>query len=236
MPTLPKPLRPIRSYVLRQGRLTPGQQRAFAQHWATFGVEFAEQPLDFTHLFGNSNPVYVEIGCGNGAALAEMALRHPTRNYLGIEVHTPGVGHLLLRLAAQGNTNVRIIRHDALAVLRHAISDQTLAGLYLFFPDPWPKKRHHKRRLVQPDFTALVVDKLVPNGLLHMTTDWEPYAAHMLTVLQANPFLKNTATTGDFVSRPADRPLTRFEQRGQKLGHTVYDLIFRRDAVPGQSV
>ncbi len=219
-------LRPIRSYVLRQGRLTQGQQRAFTQYWPTYGLPFADQPLVFTEIFGNSRPVFLEIGCGNGSALAEMALRHPERNYLGIEVHGPGVGHLLHNLAAQGSTNVRIFQHDAVEVLRCMIPDAALAGLYLYFPDPWHKKRHHKRRIVQASFAELVAQKLSPAGFVHMATDWEPYAAQMLAVLQAEPLLQNTAIDAEYVPRPMDRPLTRFERRGQVLGHVVRDLVF----------
>ena len=228
MPKAPQGLRPIRSYVLRQGRLTPGQQRAFTEHWPTYGLPFVEQPLVMTDVFGNEQPVYLEIGCGNGTALAEMARRHPERNYLGIEVHKPGVGHLLHTLAAQGSTNVRIFQHDALDVLHQMIPNAALVGLYLFFPDPWHKKRHHKRRIVQPRFVDLVVQKLCSTGFVHMATDWEPYAEHMLTLLQASPALQNTATEADYVPRPTDRPLTRFERRGQALGHVVNDLVFRR--------
>ena len=227
MPTPQTSLRPIRSYVLRQGRLTRGQQRAFEQFWPRFGVAAASAPLDLTTLFGNTRPVWLEIGCGNGTALAESAGRYPERNFLGIEVHTPGVGHLLQRLAAQNSTNARILQQDALEVLRHRLMDQSLAGICVFFPDPWPKKRHHKRRLVQSGFTQLAAQKLQPNGILHLATDWEPYAQQMLTVLSAEPRLRNTATDGGYVPRPPERPLTRFEQRGQTLGHPVHDLIFQ---------
>ncbi len=224
-------LRPVRSYVLRQGRLTSGQQRAFDQFWSRFGVAAEPTSLNLPELFGNDQPVWLEIGCGNGTALAESADRYPERNFLGIEVHTPGVGHLLQRLAAQNSHNARILQQDALEVLRHRLADQSLAGVCVFFPDPWPKKRHHKRRLVQQGFAQLIAHKLQPGGILHLATDWEPYAEQMLAVLSAEPRLRNMAT-GDhgYVPRPPDRPLTRFEQRGQALGHPVRDMIFQRIA------
>ncbi len=230
MPAQPPTLRPIRSYVLRQGRLTSGQQRAFDQFWPRFGVTAESTRLNNITLFGNTRPVWLEIGCGNGAALAESADRYPARNFLGIEVHTPGVGRLLQRLAAQNSQNARILQQDALEVLHHRLPDQSLAGICIFFPDPWPKKRHHKRRLIQPDFVQLVTHKLQPGGILHLATDWEPYAEQMLSVLSAQPQLQNTATGSGYVPRPPERPLTRFEQRGQALGHKVRDLIFRRSA------
>ena len=226
----PPTRRPIRSYVLRQGRLTSGQKRAFDQFWPRFGVAAGAVPLDMPVLFGNTRPIWLEIGCGNGTALAESAARHPERNFVGIEVHTPGVGHLLQRLADQNSTNVRILHEDALEVLRHRLPDQSLAGICVFFPDPWHKKRHHKRRLVQPGFARIAAQKLQPGGLLHLATDWEPYAEQMLTVLSAEPLLRNTAPENGYVPRPPERPLTRFEQRGQKLGHPVRDLIFQRPA------
>lgn len=216
--------------MLRQGRLTAGQQRAFDQFWPHFGVAAESTRLNCSTLFGNTQPVWLEIGCGNGTALAASADRYPDRNFLGIEVHAPGVGHLLQRLAAQNSQNARILQQDALEVLRHRLPDQSLAGICVFFPDPWPKKRHHKRRLVQPGFTQLAAHKLQPGGILHLATDWEPYAEQMLTILSAEPQLQNTATDDGYVPRPSERPLTRFEQRGQALGHRVRDLIFRRPA------
>ncbi len=222
--------RPIRSYVLRQGRLTRGQQRAFEQCWPRFGLEWQPEPLDLPTLFGNHNPVYLEIGFGNGESLAEMARKHPDRNYIGIEVHAPGVGHLLMRLDELELSNVRVFRHDAIEVLRDCIPDDALTGVYLFFPDPWHKKRHHKRRIVQPDFLTLLARKLRPSGLFHAATDWEDYAQHMRSVLNEHPAFRNTAEQGDFVPRPNYRPLTKFERRGQRLGHGVWDLIFEQQA------
>ena len=175
--------RPIRSFVLRQGRLTKGQQRAFETLWPRFGVEYRPHPLDLAALFGNDRPVYLEIGFGNGESLAAMARDNPERNYLGIEVHSPGVGHLLMKLEEYACGNVRICRHDAIEVLRDMIPDDSLTGVYLFFPDPWHKKRHHKRRIVQTDFIALLAQKIRPGGFFHAATDWEDYAQHMLEVL-----------------------------------------------------
>ena len=228
MPQNPRPHRPIRSFVLRQGRLTPGQARAFERLWPRFGVDFRPEPLDLAALFGNPAPVYLEIGFGNGDALAAMAARHPERNYLGIEVHAPGVGHLLRRLEEQGSDNVRLLRHDAVEVLQRMIPPAGLAGGYLFFPDPWHKKRHHKRRIVQPPFVELLASRLQRGGFFHAATDWEDYARHMLTVLEASPHFRNVAPGGGFVPRPEERPLTRFEQRGLRLGHGVWDLVFER--------
>jgi len=218
----------VRSFVLRQGRLTRGQQRAFEQHWPQLGIEYADQPLDLAALFGNANPVFLEIGFGNGESLAEMARRHPERNYIGIEVHGPGVGHLLMKLEEYGCSNVRVCRHDAVEVLEHMIPDGALSGVYLFFPDPWHKKRHHKRRIVQPAFLELLARKIRSGGFFHAATDWENYAGHMLEVLGgAAHIFRNTAARG-FVPRPDERPLTKFEQRGLRLGHGVWDLVFER--------
>lgn len=220
--------RTIRSFVLRQGRLTKGQQRAFDAHWERLGIEYRPAQLDLQALFGNDNPVHVEIGFGNGESLAEMARRHPERNYIGIEVHGPGVGHLLMKLEEYGCQNVRICRHDAVEVLEQMIPPASLQGVYLFFPDPWHKKRHHKRRIVQLAFLDLLARKLCPGGFFHAATDWENYAGHMLEVLNgASHLFRNTASR-DFVERPDDRPLTKFEQRGLRLGHGVWDLIFER--------
>ncbi len=219
--------RPIRSFVLREGRLTEGQQRAFERNWARFGIDYDGNPLDPAGLFGNEHPVWLEIGFGNGESLAETAERHPERNYLGIEVHRPGVGHLLLKLEELGLTNVRLMRHDALEILRHGLPAHSLAGICLFFPDPWPKKRHHKRRIVRPEFVELAARALRPGGLLHLATDWEDYAQHMMAVMSSAAAFENTAGPGRFAPRPEERPLTKFEQRGQRLGHGVWDLLFR---------
>ncbi len=220
--------RGIRSFVLRQGRLTKGQQRAFEQLWPCFGLEYRPDPLDLAGLFGNANPVFLEIGFGNGESLATMARDNPQRNYIGIEVHGPGVGHLLMKLEEYGCSNVRVCRHDAVEVLRDMIPDGALSGVYLFFPDPWHKKRHHKRRIVQADFVALLARKIRPGGQFHAATDWENYAEHMLEVLKDAPQFCNTADRSDYVPRPDYRPLTKFEQRGLHLGHGVWDLVFER--------
>lgn len=221
-------LRQIRSFVLRQGRLTQGQHLALERYWPQFGVEKPTAPLDFSALFGNTNPVFLEIGFGNGESLATIAARHPEHNYLGVEVHTPGVGHLLLKLAETGCSNVRVARMDAIEMLRQAIPANSLSGVFLFFPDPWPKQRHHKRRIVQPAFLELVLRALKPGGTLHMATDWQHYAVHMLRICTGQPGLHNLAGDGCYSPRPEERPETKFERRGARLGHGVWDLIFRK--------
>jgi tRNA (guanine-N7-)-methyltransferase len=225
------PRRPIRSFVLREGRLTPGQQRAFEDLWPKWGLAFRSQALDLHNLFGNDHPVYLEIGFGNGESLAEMARRHPEQNFLGIEVHGPGVGHLLLKLQEFGCCNVRVIKHDAVEVLDHMLAPASLAGVYLLFPDPWQKKRHHKRRILQPALLDQLARVIRPGGLFHAATDWRDYAVHMMTVLSADGLrFENLAGPGNFAARPEDRPLTKFEQRGRRLGHDVWDLLFIRRA------
>ena len=222
--------RPIRSFVLREGRLTGAQERAFRELWPRFGVDWESgNILDPAELFGNGRPVYVEIGFGNGETLATLAERHPERNYLGIEVHRPGVGHLLLALDKRGLANVRVLRQDAVEVLGQGLPAASLAGAHLFFPDPWPKRKHHKRRILNPGFVRLLARVVRPGGLFHAATDWEPYAEQMLEVLScAGDLFENTAGRGAFARRPEDRPLTKFELRGQRLGHAVRDLVFRR--------
>lgn len=220
--------RPIRSYVLRQGRMTEAQQRAFDTLWPRYGLTLDDGALDLAALFGNANPVTLEIGFGNGDTLAQLAQQHPERNYLGVEVHSPGVGHLMIKLAQQESGNVRILQTDALALLRLHLPAASLASVLLYFPDPWHKRRHHKRRIVRPEFAELVHRTLKPGGLLHMATDWEGYAQHMLRLLTAHPGFTNLAGAGEFSPRPTSRPLTKFEQRGQRLGHGVWDLLFER--------
>jgi tRNA (guanine-N7-)-methyltransferase len=220
--------RPIRSYVLRQGRMTAGQQRAFQAFWPRYGLERPAGELDLPAIFGNRHPVTLEIGFGNGEALAAAALQQPERNYLGVEVHGPGVGHLLLALAEQESSNVRILQSDAMELLRRHLSPGSLNGVLLFFPDPWPKQRHHKRRIVQPEFARLVHRALEPGGTLHMATDWEHYARQMLAVLSSTHGMRNLAGTGNYASRPQNRPPTKFERRGRRLGHGVWDLLFER--------
>ena len=220
--------RTIRSFVRREGRLTPAQQRALETLWPKYGVEYAPAPLDLASLFGRAAPVTLEIGFGNGASLAQMAAADPARDFLGIEVHRPGVGNLLRQLEQQELGNIRVICHDAVEVLEYMIPSGSLDRVQIFFPDPWPKKRHHKRRLIQPAFVARLASRLRQGGMLHLATDWENYAEHMLAVLNASRDFVNTADGGGFHPRPESRPLTKFEQRGQHLGHGVWDLIFRK--------
>jgi tRNA (guanine-N7-)-methyltransferase len=218
--------RPVRSFVLRQGRITAAQSRAFETLYPRYGVPYAPQPIDTRLLFGRSAPLILEIGSGMGETTAQIAKARPEADFIAVEVHAPGVGSLLNRIEAEAISNLRVIRHDALDVLEHMIPDGLLAALHVFFPDPWPKKRHHKRRLVQPEFAALAARKLAPGGVLHAATDWQDYAESMLAVLSAEPGLENTAA--GFAPRPAYRPLTKFELRGHRLGHRSWDLVFRR--------
>jgi tRNA (guanine-N7-)-methyltransferase len=220
--------REIRSFVVRAGRMTVAQERAWRELWPAWGVENAPTPLDFAALFGREAPVSLEIGFGNGESLVALACAHPERNFIGLEVHPPGVGHLLLRCEAEKIDNVRVICEDAVQVLQQRVPDASLAEVLLYFPDPWPKKRHHKRRIVQPAFVDLGARKLGAGGVLRMATDWQPYAEHMLATAAGNAQLRNESPSGDFVPRPESRPVTRFERRGQRLGHGVWDLAFRR--------
>ena len=218
--------RPIRSFVLRQGRVSNAQQRAHETLLPKFGIPYAPGLIDLDHVFGRHAPKILEIGFGMGETTAAIAAQHPENDYLGIEVHTPGVGSLLKTLEAEGLTNVRIVQHDAVEVLCHMIGHDTFDGVHVFFPDPWPKKRHHKRRLLQPAFVALLVERMKPGAYLHVATDWREYAEYVLAVLKNNPLLENTAM--DYAPRPAYRPQTKFETRGLKLGHGVWDVIFKR--------
>lgn len=228
--TPPPKRRGIRSYTLRQGRLTQAQQRALSDLYPRLGVPDGEGIIDLDALFGRRAPRVLEIGFGCGDTLALMAQAQPERDFLGIEVHAPGVGHLLLRIEQLGLNNLRVLHGDAVAALQGRIADASLDGVQLFFADPWPKKRHHKRRIVQEEFAQLVRRKLKIGGLFHMATDWQDYARHMLAVMHAAPGFENVSSEGDFVPRPEHRPPTRFEQRGQRLGHGVWDLMFRRSA------
>lgn len=221
--------RPIRSFVVRTGRMTVGQSRALEELWPHYGVEYAPQPLDLAALFGRDAPRTLEIGFGNGEHLAALAQAHPERDYFGIEVHRPGVGHLLMLAAANGSTNLRASQHDAVEVLREQIPPASLDELLLLFPDPWHKKRHHKRRLIQPAFVELAASRLKPGGVFRLATDWENYAEQMLEVLSASASFRNTSHTGDWVPRPEERAPTRFEKRGTRLGHGVWDLAFARN-------
>ncbi len=220
------PRRSIRSYVLRQGRLTPAQRRACEAFLPQFGIPYCDTPLDLDQAFGRSAPRILEIGFGMGETTSEIAVRHPENDYLGIEVHTPGVGSFLKRIAAAGATNVRVIQHDAVEVLHVMIPPASLDGVHIYFPDPWPKKRHHKRRLIQLPFIALLSSRMKPGAYLHAATDWEDYAKQILEVLAAEPALDNTAS--GFAARPEWRPKTKFEARGLKLGHRVWDVLFHR--------
>jgi tRNA (guanine-N7-)-methyltransferase len=222
--------RPIRSYVLRQGRISPGQSRAIRTLHARYGVPFTRAMLEPCRVYGREAPLILEIGSGMGETTAEIARTHADSNFLAIEVHAPGVGSLLRRIDEERIANLRVIQHDAVEVLEHMVPDRTLAGIHLFFPDPWPKKRHHKRRLVQPAFAALAARKLAPGGYLHAATDWPDYAEQMLAVLAAEPLLENAAAA--YAPRPAHRPRTKFERRGLALGHPVRDLLFRRRQAP----
>lgn len=223
-----RPRRAIRSYVLRQGRTTAAQARAFDQHWAQLGLPYRGATCDLDAAFGRRAPIVVEIGFGNGEQLLHAALAEPDRNHLGIEVHRPGVGRLLNAAAGAGVNNLRVYRHDAVEVFRHEIAAESVAEVRLYFPDPWPKKRQQKRRLVQPALVDLLASRLLPAGVLHLATDWQPYAEHMLSVCSNCPDLRNLSPTGDWIERPAWRRQTHFEQRGLRLGHGVRDLCFAR--------
>ena len=220
--------RKIRSFVLRQGRFSPAQQRAFDELWPRFGLDYSASVRDYGTVFGRSAPRVVEIGFGNGDALRFAAKQDASRDYIGIEVHAPGVGRLLNALGEDGSDHVRVYRHDAVEVLTHEIADGSLDEIRIYFPDPWHKKRHNKRRLVQPDFAALLVRKLRVGGRLHLATDWQDYAEQMWDVLDATPGLRNRAGQRGHVPRPEWRPQTHFETRGQKLGHGVWDLLYDR--------
>lgn len=222
-----KPLRPIRSFVRREGRLTPGQQKAIDNLWPQFAIDEGDDLLDLDNIFGRNAPKVLEIGFGNGASLAEMAKNQPDYDFLGIEVHRPGVGQLLNHIEQQQLTNVRVACTDAVELLKHRISDNSLDRLQLYFPDPWHKKRHHKRRIIQPHFVSLLADKIKPGGHLHMATDWQHYAEQMLADVSENDQFINCADQ-DYIPRPDYRPLTKFEQRGHRLGHGVWDLLFKR--------
>ncbi len=221
----------IRSYVLRAGRVGSGQARALAELGPRFVLPWRAEPLDLATVFGRRAPLILEIGFGMGEGLAETAAAHLENDYLGVEVHTPGVGALLKQIGERNLANVRIVQHDAVDVLTHMLAPASLAGVHIFFPDPWHKKRHHKRRLIQPPLVSLLASRLAPGGYLHLATDWQDYAEQMLAVLGAEPLLENTEA--DYAPRPDTRPLTRFEQRGLRLGHGVWDLVFRRTVDAG---
>ncbi|MEQ1559469.1 MAG: tRNA (guanosine(46)-N7)-methyltransferase TrmB [Methyloglobulus sp.] len=219
------PIRKIRSFILRQGRLTQGQQFALDSFWDKYCLD-PSRPMDVSEVFGRVAPLTVEIGFGNGECLAKLAAANPDKDYIGIEVHRPGVGHLIIQLEQQGLTNVRAYCHDAIEVLVNNIADNSLAAVHLFFPDPWHKRKHHKRRIVQSSFADLLAKKLQSGGYFHAATDWEHYAKAMLEVLSADVRFTNTSPINTYCESPAYRPLTKFEQRGLRLGHGVWDLIF----------
>ncbi len=227
--------RRIRSFVRREGRFTTAQRAAFEGLWAGRGLEIGTQPLALPELFPGCHRFTLEIGFGMGNTLAELAAREPDTGFIGIEVHRPGVGKLLALAEERGLDNLRVFCHDAVEVLERALADASLDAVLLFFPDPWHKKRHNKRRLVQPPFVELVQRKLKPGGLFHLATDWEEYALQMLEVIESLPGWTNLAGAGQFSPRPESRPETRFEQRGMRLGHGVRDLLFRRDVPPVQA-
>ncbi|MGH8363385.1 MAG: tRNA (guanosine(46)-N7)-methyltransferase TrmB [Gammaproteobacteria bacterium] len=228
LPALPPRGRGIRSFVLRQGRITRGQRSAFIRLMPRYGLDPAHGAFDFTSTFDREARRTLEIGFGNGEALLVLARAHPEEDFLGVEVHRPGIGRLLLALEAEQLSNVRVICADAVDVLQRCVPDASLDAVLIYFPDPWPKKRHHKRRLVQTEFAALVARKLKTGGRFNLATDWPDYAEQMLAVLSACPDLVNTAGDDGYAPRPPQRPLTKFEHRGLKLGHPVRDLVFAR--------
>jgi tRNA (guanine-N7-)-methyltransferase len=222
--------RAVRSFLTRAGRITPAQQRALAELWPKYGLEFTPQPLQLHTLYGRAVPCTIEIGFGNGDNLLRLAGAHPERDFLGIEVHRAGIGRLLLALEARQLRNVRIVCHDAVEVLEAQVTPLSVQEILILFPDPWPKKRHLKRRLLQRAFAALAASRLAAGGQLRLATDWEPYAQHMLETLNATAALENLAADGGFVPRPSEREPTRFERRGERLGHEVWDLAYRKQA------
>jgi tRNA (guanine-N7-)-methyltransferase len=222
------PPRAIRSFVRRAGRITPAQQRALEEFWPRYGLDAGAGLLDLLQIFGRSAPVVLEIGFGNGEQILARATREPSSNFLGVEVHEPGVGHLLLAAERANLNNLRVIRHDAVEVLHDQIPLDSLDEVQILFPDPWPKKRHHKRRLIQPAFVDLIAQRLRPQGLLHLATDWEPYAEHMREVLAACPTFTDCSADSVQIARLPERAATRFERRGNRLGHRVQDLLYRR--------
>lgn len=220
--------RTVRSFVLRGGRLTDGQKRAWDEYWPLYGIGPDGDTLVMPDLFGNSHPVIMEIGFGNGEATWRMAQASPEENFLGVEVHRPGVGRLLLKMEEQGLSNIRVACTDAVTFLRERIAESSLDGIRIYFPDPWPKKRHHKRRIIQPDFVRLLASRLHSGAILHLATDWVPYAEHMLEVLNQEHQLVNLSADGSSCEKPGWRPDTKYEKRGERLGHEVRDLLFRK--------
>ncbi len=223
-----KYIRKVRSFVKREGRLTKGQERALTLFWEEMGLNHENGLLNFSTLFGNDNPVTLEIGFGMGKSLVEMAKNTPDKNFIGVEVHRPGVGACIALAEEQGVKNLKVFEHDAIEVLADCIADQSLATVQLFFPDPWHKKKHHKRRIVQASFVESIRQKLMVGGVFHMATDWENYAECMLEDMNTANGYRNLSETKDYIPRPDSRPLTKFEQRGHRLGHGVWDIQFQR--------
>ena len=226
MNEMDQPQRRLRSFVRRQGRMTEGQSRAMETLWQDYGLDLRQGLLNSTELFGNDGPVILEIGFGDGVSLLQMAQAAADSNFIGTEVHRPGVGKLINDAHHAGVTNIRVFCEDAIDVLQQCIADNSLDGVQLFFPDPWHKKRHNKRRIVQAEFAQLVRTKLKVGGYFHMATDWEPYAEHMLAVMSAADGYENQAGAGQYSPKPDYRPVTKFERRGERLGHGVWDLVF----------
>lgn len=224
------PLRTIKSFVIRAGRMTQGQKNAIDTGWSDYGLDLSAGLLDYNHLFNRTAPTTLEIGFGMGQSLCSMAEQTPDQNFIGIEVHKPGVGALISLLQEKNLHNVRVFNNDAIEVLNQCIADNSLDRLLLFFPDPWHKARHHKRRIVQAEFAQLVRKKLKIGGIFHMATDWQPYAEHMLEIMQQAEGYQNLSTDETYVARPEERPKTKFEMRGERLGHGVWDLKFKRIA------
>lgn len=222
--------RRIRSFVKRAGRMTPSQEHAIEHYWARYGLELNQGPLEFSDIFGNDHPVIMEIGFGMGDSLSTMAATMPENNYIGIEVHRPGVGRLLNNLSTQELGNVRVFCDDAIEVMAQCIQDDSLAGVQLFFPDPWHKKKHNKRRIVQPRFAQDIRQKLCTGGVFHMATDWQPYAEHMMEVMEPAPGYSNQAGANQFSPQPEFRPSTKFQRRGEGKGHGVWDLMYKKEA------
>lgn len=221
--------RAVKSYVVRSGRMTFGQEKAFTDLWSVYGIEGGNETiLDFEQLFGRKAPVILEIGFGMGDSLIEIASNHPQNNYIGIEVHRPGVGRLLANIGERALTNLKAMQFDAVEVLKTQIADDSLSAVYLFFPDPWHKTRHHKRRIVQDDFMQLIRQKLVIKGQFHMATDWDAYARQVLNTMSKAPGFKNCSSDGEYMPRPEYRPTTKFERRGERLGHGVWDILFEK--------
>lgn len=220
--------RGVRSFVLRQGRMTEGQKKAFDRAWSRYGLSREDGVIDPRQVFGREAPLNLEIGFGMGKSLAEMAAAAPEQDFIGVEVHLPGVGALLKEIEQRGLENIRIYNIDANDVIDLCLPDECLDRVMVFFPDPWPKKKHHKRRLIQPEFVQRIRKKLRVGGILHLATDWENYAEHMMEVMTQAEGFANTRGPGCFAPRPEDRPVTKFEQRGERLGHGVWDLLFRR--------